>query len=334
MTWVGATSFARRPLAVVEDHLHHVTEILAALASEDPDLLAQTTVLCLDRPGPDTDAAVARWLALHPTVQIAACATGPADPRFLHLDPEIYTSANHLARAVAATLRPSGLLLQDVQLSTLRFVPAERWWESIYLASTVRGMFPTSPPSCRFLSNKRGYEATFGRDLSEAGFDPRDVMDKRELQTVVAPVVHSHLDRAFPLLLETAQALPAAVARTEDDRREIETHLDLLLWLTETTVELAGRLLDRTVVLKAGSQEATTWQSLLADRLAQNTGLPVLTLGARVAPPGAGRPEQTNLAARHIHALRARLADPTAIRTESHAYRLQDSLRLGRIRPR
>ena len=28
-------------------------------------------------------------------------------------------------------------------------------------------MFAENPPTCRFLSNKRGYEATFGRDLLE-----------------------------------------------------------------------------------------------------------------------------------------------------------------------
>ena len=84
-----------------------------------------------------------------------------------------------------ALLRPGGVLIQDVQLGTLPFVPADRWWESIYLAATVRGMFPARPPTVRFLSNKRGYSATFGRDLLDAGFDPRDVMDKSALRDVV-----------------------------------------------------------------------------------------------------------------------------------------------------
>ena len=53
-------------------------------------------------------------------------------------------------------LRPGGLVLQDIQLATLGFIPPDRWWESIYLANTVRGMFAENPPTCRFLSNKSG----------------------------------------------------------------------------------------------------------------------------------------------------------------------------------
>src|SRR5215208_7170004 len=206
MTWVAAAGFACRPLVVVEDHLHHVSELLAALAEADPELPAQATVLCLDRPGPDTSAAAAGWLAAYPGLQVAACYDGEEAPgeRGSRLDPEVFASAHRFARAVAGLLRPGGLLLQDVQLSTLPFVPADRWWESIYLASTVRGMFAASPPACYFLSNKRGYEATFGRDLAEAGFDPRDVLDKRDLGAVVVPVARAFLGRAFPLALAVA----------------------------------------------------------------------------------------------------------------------------------
>ena len=83
-------------------------------------------------------------------------------------------------------------------------------------------MFAETPPACRFLSNKRGYEATFGRDLLDAGFDPRDVMDKSDLRGMVVPVVRSYLSRAFPLVLQIPGAPDAAVAKTEEDRREIE----------------------------------------------------------------------------------------------------------------
>jgi hypothetical protein len=345
MSWVGASGFSRRPVVVVEDHLHHVSELLAAL---DDALLAHLTVVCLDRSGPDTERAVARWLAAHPDLQVAA-SPGAAAPeaaaaaRRLALEPELFANANRFCRALAGMIRPGGLLLQDVQLATLSFLPADHWWESIYLATTVRGMFSERPPTCRFLSNKRGYEATFGRDLLDAGFDPRDVLDKNELARVAAPAVRDFLERGFPLTLVVApgggEKVAAAVARGEEDRREVEAELDLVFWCGAPTLEIGGRLLAkegdrRRLALKEGSHEALTWRALIADRLAGGDGVPVLEVGRRLAPEGAGRAEQTNLAARHIHGLRARLQDGAGILTVRHAYRLADSLRIGQATPR
>ncbi|HEX9945360.1 MAG TPA: hypothetical protein VGG03_25395 [Thermoanaerobaculia bacterium] len=346
MTWVGATGFARRPLVIVEDHLHHVTELLAVLAAADPAILAMTTAVCLDRTGPDTTRLVAWWLETYPALQVAASFgpgdDGPRDARRAALDPAVFESASRCGKALAGMLRSGGLLLQDIQLSTLAFIPPDRWWESIYLANTVRGMFAENPPTCRFLSNKRGYEATFGRDLIDAGFNPRDVMDKGELREMVVPVVRSYLDRAFPLKLEVAQGgerpPAAAVARTEEDRRELEGELDLVVWSAEPAVEIGGRILagegdPRRVAFKAGSQEAITWVELVEDCLRGGVGVPVLEVGQRIAPEGAGRAEITNLAARHLHGLRSRLRDGAAIVTAHHAYRLADGLRVGRVAP-
>lgn len=322
MTWVGATGFARRPLVVVEDHLHHVSELLEVLSEAET---RQTTVVCLDRPGPDTTRITASWLERYPGLQVAA-RTGGAG-----LDPEVFAEAHRFCKMVAGMLRPGGLLLQDIQLATLGFIPPDRWWESIYLANTVRGMFAGTPPACRFLSNKRGYEATFGRDLLDAGFDPRDVMDKGDLRGMVVPVVRSYLNRAFPLVLQIPGAPDAAVAKTEEDRREIESALDLAVWQGEP-VEIGGRLLDgKRLSFKAGSQEAVTWLELLADRLEGGEGIPVVDIGARIAPEGAGRAEITNLAARHIHGLRSRLKDSGAIVTARHAYRLAERVRVGKV---
>jgi hypothetical protein len=347
MTWVAATGFARRPLVIAEDHLHHVTELLGALAEVDSSILAMTTVLCLDRAGPDPPRLAAGWLAAYPALQVAASFgpedDGPRDGRRAGLDPAVFESANRFSKAVASMLRPGGLLLQDIQLSTLGFISPDRWWESIYLASTVRGMFAENPPTCRFLSNKRGYEATFGRDLIDAGFNPRDVMDKGELREMVVPVVRSYLDRAFPLLLQIAQSgerpPDAAVARTEEDRREVEAELDLVVWSGDPAVEIGGRLLAgegarRRLAFKAGSQEAITWVELVEDRLRSGDGVPVLKVGERIAPEGAGRAEITNLAARHIHGLRSRLKEGAAIVTAHHAYRLAEGLRVGKVAAR
>ncbi len=354
MTWVLAEGFARRPLVVVEDHLYHITELLACLAEP---LCGQLTVICLDRPGPDTSRAVAGWLGAHPHLQAMAAleaaageAGGVGSPggpaageRFRPLPPEAFTSAHRLCQTVAGALRPGGLLLQDIQLSTLEFIPADRWWESISLASTVRGMFADRPPACRFFSNKRGYEATFGRDLLDAGFDPRDVIDKGDLDRTLLPVLRRVLDRAFPLELRLAapgrSPWTVRAAGSEAEREELERNLDLLLWSGgDGTLALGGQALPadparRRLSLKPGAQEALTWSALLEDRLGAGPGLPVVAVGQRLAPPGAGRAEVTNLAARHLHTLRGRLQDPGGILTGDHAYRLSERLTVGIARP-
>jgi hypothetical protein len=400
MSWVTEAGFAKRPLVIVEDHLYHMTELLDGLGKA-PDLVGQLTVVCLDRPGPDTRRTVAAWLADHPALQVVAAveateppagdgaagdgaagdgaardgaardgavrdgaagdgaighgapgdgAAGPGAPgdgapgRLRPLPAAAFTSASRLCQAVAGALRPGGLLLQDVQLSTLAFIPADRWWESIYLASTVRGMFAERPPACRFVSNKRGYEATFGRDLLDAGFDPRDVIDKAEIARSVVPVVRAFLERSFPMALRLAAPGRAPwelrVARLESEREEIEREVDLLLWSgADDAVELGGRGVAerepprRRLALKAGNQEAVTWSALVADRLAGGPGLAVLDVGSRVAPADAGRAELTNAAARHLHTLRARLDDPAAIVTAGHRYRLSERLTVGRAWP-
>jgi len=144
---------------------------------------------------------------------------------------------------VGSLLLPGGVLVQDVHLSTLYFIPADRWWESIYLAATVRGMFPKHQPAVRFVSNKRGYAATFGRDLMDAGFDPREVMDKAELEASVVPSIASDLDDRFPLeLTSSVRSRPIPVPAHEDSRHEIEKALDLVEWDVSGRVELGGRL--------------------------------------------------------------------------------------------
>lgn len=329
----------------MEDHFYHTAELVAGLAAVRPDLIAQITAIALDRPGPDTDAAVAECRRRHPGLCVVAATAGGgtgAGPG----GAERLTAADTgdlaaCARRIARHLRPGGVLVQDIQLTTLPFVPADRWWESIYLAATVRGLYADRPPQVRFLSNKRGYTATFGRDLAEAGFDPRDVMDKAELATSVVPTLVRAVDAAFPLAISAVLAGELRTGRAQSldaERRELANRLDLILWTDPDGWELGGRLvaLDapaRGLPLRPASHEAATWRALVADRLARGDGLAVIGVGERVGPRGVDRAEATNLAARHVHALRGRLRDPGALVTLRHRYRLRDDLDVAICEP-
>lgn len=315
---------------IVEDHLYHTTELLTALSAARPDLIAATTAVALDRPGPDTDAGMAEWRERFPALQVRA-------PEAREL-----ADAPSLARAIARLLRPGGLLIQDVQLGTLPFLPADRWWESIYVAATVRGLFADRAPTVRFLSNKRGYEATFGRDLLNAGFDPRDVMDKAALTEAVVPTIAAFVDREFPFELRARHSSDATsrwlVGRSDAERAELSAALDVVLWPArpgsgQASHDLAGMVIAGARQPVRGS-EAESWRLLIDDRLSSGPGLAVVDVGRRIGPPGAGRAELTNIAARHVHTLRSRLVDGSAIVTKDHAYRLAPGCRAGIVTPR
>lgn len=336
MLWLEAPGFERRVLVFVEDHLYHTTELLGVIDATRPDLLAHATVVALDRPGPDTEAGIADWLERFPSLQVVA-AVPHAHDRLQMLTSSDLASAASAARAIARQLRPGGLLVQDVQLTTLPFVPADRWWESIYLSATVRGLFPDRPPTVRFLSNKRGYEATFGRDLLEAGFDPRDVMDKSALPETVVPTIAAWFDGAFPLEIAMADGGAPAhrpVAPVDAERAALAAAVDLFLWPVPQGAELSGRLLKAPVTLRPDSDEHETWRLLVEDRLTSGPGLPVVDVGRRIGPAQAERAELTNLAARHLHTLRSRLIDAAAIVTRDHAYQLRDGLTVGIVTKR
>jgi hypothetical protein len=330
----------RRHVVSVEDHLYHTAELLETIARACPEILAWTTVCSIDEPGPDSSLAVSTWLTTYGGVQVAA-RVDPRDVppehagRLFAIEPGQLESPAAFARMLASFLLPDGVLLQDVHLSTLQFVPADRWWESIYVAATVRGLFARHPPAVRFVSNKRGYAATFGRDLMDAGFDPREVMDKAELEAVIVPSIAADLDARFPLALTTADRTAGIpIAAHDAARQEIEKTLDLVEWDVASRVELGGRLLSAPVTFRPGSHEGMTWQQLIADRIEGGGGIPIADVGLRLAEAGAERAEISNLAARHIHALRARLSSSAAIVTANRAYALDPVVSAGRVRRR
>ena len=320
--------------------MYHTAELLQAVERVSPGLLRCLTCCAVDGPGTDTTAAIAGWLERYRTIQVAACVDPRQLPsesasRLIAIQPQALTELTAFARLVASMLRSGGILLQDIHLSTLRFIPPDRWWESIYVAATVRGTFARRPPAIRFLSNKRGYTATFGRDLMQAGFDPREVMDKAELETVIVPSIARSVQTQFPFELTSSDRQTSVpVAADEDDKGEIAERLDLVLWDLGGRLELAGRLVPTPVTFRHGSQEALSWQQLIADRIASGPGLLIASVGERLAETGAERAEISNLAARHVHALRSRLVNAQALLTLNRAYRLDTSLVVGLARRR
>jgi hypothetical protein len=328
MLWADEAGRSRRPVVAIEDHLYHTGELLDSVAAVAPEQLQHFTVCALDRPGPDTVAAVGEWTSRYPGVRIVT---------FEEFGGSL--TLGSFARDVAKLIRPGGILLQDIQLETLPFIPADRWWESIYLGATIRGLFPDRPPTIRFCSNKRGYDATFGKELIDAGFDPRDVMAKADMRRTVVPALLRLLAGQFPLVLRVQESEGAMVrskgARvlpvSDSDRVDVERETDLVLWRGATGVTIGGRLLATPVTLKPGSEEIETWRMLLDDRFAGGEGLPVLDVGKRLAEPGAERAELTNLAARHMHGLRARLRDADAVVTAHHRYRLAGELSVASV---
>ena len=332
--------FERRHVVSIEDHLYHTAEMLEAVERVSPDLLPCLTCCAIDQPGSDTTAIVSGWLERYGSLQVAACVE-PSDisadlgARLIPIEVRHLSELSSFTRLVASLLQPGGILLQDVHLSTLRFIQPDRWWESIYVAATVRGTFARKPPAVRFLSNKRGYTATFGRDLMDAGFDPREVMDKAELETVIVPSITRELRARFPYHLRTPDRdRPTPVGSDADARQDLDSQIDVMLWDIGGRLELSGRAVTAPVAFRAASNEATTWQELILDRIQRGPGLAVTAVGERLADRGAERAEMSNLAARHVHALRARLTNSQALQTQNHAYRLDPALKVGIVSDR
>lgn len=346
MNWLNDNEFTCRPLLIVEDHVYHISQLLRTIQSSCKELASNLTVVCLDRAGPDTDAAVQEWLGQFVNLQVAARVSelshfDGCEHRLLPLDPDVFSNSNCYCKQIARLLRKRGLLIQDIELETLEFVPRDRWWESTMLASTVRGIVGDRAPHCAFISNKRGYEATFGAELLAAGHDPRDVLNKLDLQRSVLPFLNNYMDKHFPWMLRWDDASLAGsgpcecyVACDSGECSEVESELDVVLWpVKDDTCMVGGRVFDSQkrsqFQLPVDGNEFQTWRALVSAKLDGRDGVEVAALGARVAPAGALRAEATNAAARHIHSLRKRLANPQDILTVQGHYRLCEKLKVG-----
>ena len=232
MSWLRKNEFIARPLVVVEDHVYHISELLRTIQSGSFATFANLTVVCLDRAGTDTDDAVAEWLSEYPRIQVATRVSSAkrfaSDQRVFPLHDEVFTNQSVFCKTLAALIRKQGLVLQDIELETLEFIPRDRWWETTMLASTIRGILGDRPPKCAFISNKRGFEATFGAELLAAGHDPRDVLNKYELDRMVVPFINRYLAKAFPWELswticgtESLGVESCRVANHPDEQRDV-----------------------------------------------------------------------------------------------------------------
>lgn len=330
-----------RPIVVVEDHFHHISKLTETISRLAPELFDSLTIVCLDRPGPDTTESIRELTDRHRTLQFAVAIqdntlSESVANRVYELPDSVFANQLDYCRTVASLLRPEGLLIQDIELESLTFVPKDRWWESTFLATAIRGIFGSDPISCSFFSNKRGYEATFGAELLAAGHDPRDVLNKNDLEEVVVPTISRFLRERFCWTLTYGQSLedqPVSVLLTQSEReyRWLQEELDLIIWPEfNQSVRVGGRLFQKAEghSLSAGGNEAITWMELAKAFLAQQ-GVSTHKLGERIAAPGAAKAETTNSAARHIHALRKRLQNSNAILTIDGEYRLGDSYRVG-----
>ena len=176
---------------------------------------------------------------------------------------------------------------------------------------------PIAPPTVRFLSNKRGYAATFGRDLLEAGFDPRDVMDKSAmLGRPSCRRSRAFLDRAVPARSCARATATGGRRRLAGRPRRRRTCASSRPDSTSCSGRPAAsssaagssRSPDARRARARGGHEAETL-ARAHRRSAATAGRrsPVVDVGERVGPPDAERAELTNLAARHVHTLRSRL---------------------------
>lgn len=343
LPWFGESCFCKRPIVVVEDRAFHVSQLLEQIQSKAENLLSSTTIVCLEKSGTDTDQAVKCWLNQYPEIQVASAANLKNNPEYRHfnLPSSVWEQSSGYCQTIAELLRPAGILLQDIQLSTLSFIPADRWWDSTFLATTIRGMFLDGQPRCLFVSNKRGFTATFGAELLAAGHDPRDVLDKELLQEHVIASLEQLGNELFPLSLfwnqysttDTQDSFGSVPIGDQPCHREIaELQFDLILWTSSHSDDrLAGKALKKPVKLANGSSERETWLDLVRQRLKGEKGIEVVELGNRIIGTDSSKAESTNSAARHIHTLRKRLISSDMITTSDSRYSFQKHLTVGLV---
>ena len=105
-----SNEFGPRPLVVVEDRVYHISELLGTIQRSASHLLPNLTVVCLDRIGPDTDAAVSDWQKDYPTLQIASriedlSLLEISPQKIFRLPDDVFVNQNDYCRTIAGLIR-------------------------------------------------------------------------------------------------------------------------------------------------------------------------------------------------------------------------------------
>ena len=210
--------------------------MLEAVERVSPDLLPCLTCCAIDQPGSDTTAIVSDWLERYGSLQVAACVE-PSDvsadlgARLIPIEVRHLSELSSFTRLVASLLQPGGILLQDVHLSTLRFIQPDRRRESIYVAATVRGTFARKPPGSAVSFEQTRLHGDLRTRSDGRRVRPREVMDKAELETVIVPSITRELRARFPYHLRTPDRdRPTPVGSDADARQDLDSQIDVMLW--------------------------------------------------------------------------------------------------------
>ncbi len=355
MTWVFEKGFQRRPIVVIEDHLNHLSDICEWLQAEDPNLLRLVTLVGLDQGGPDSRRSVRDWLQEYPAIQVAAHLAEEDAPertrrypdRLLYIASDLLSSASpvELSELIPSLVRPGGFLLQDVQLETLHFIPADRRWESIRrLTAVVRGMVPGRPPVCWFMSNKRNPFRRLRNALKDLNFEPRHFLDKDDLEKYVVPTIQGFLEDSMPFSLRVTQhgELICDTVVGEEDLDDVMSGTDLTLWQAGDALRLGGRLIKGGVLKRDfDGAEGTAWRELVADRFAQGGGVKTRRFGELRSPDApAGMPREDDAIREWAYGLVYNMrsvvqgANPKSVlKNKNKTYYLADRLRVGWVTP-
>jgi hypothetical protein len=247
----------------------------------------------------------------------------------VHVLPAQVLQSEHLyLNELGKMLRPGSLMLLDIELEPLEFVPADEPWRSLDLVPWFRG-------SCRGLCIKlftnKSFVATKLIGVLQQSNLSDDVLDKEQIAEEVVPELIEFVSRAFPWTLRSKQ--PNALSIGPLDTDDVAEHFDLVVGPEENgQVWIGGRIVEkRFKVNPKDSDEADAWKLLAEDQLKEHVGVSAKELFPTVVLEH--RPQR-------VHRMRGKLkgdfgnADQGAIRTGDGAYRLDAQLRVGIVEPR
>ncbi len=321
MTTLCRSSFERRPIVVVEDHLGDLNEIISLISKKAPGLLGLLTAVGLvDRAG-DTRQVVEKWLQSHPAMQVAAnlpsedavglLAQFPARFRILESATLRSSSPTDLCEALAEMARPGGLFLQDIFLDSLAFIPHDKMRKSYReVGFRVRNLVPRGDLQCWLMSNKQEFE---GDEWKQMEKDRVTFLNKKKLEKNLIPNLRAFFLESMPLHLKVTHygRLIYETAIGEQDLDEVMAELDLVVWHSERAVQVGGRLVKKGQPRHRPTRSrGKAWVALIKDLFSEGKGVAISRFGKWRATEDAGKAELSNRGHTLAGELRAQLINP------------------------